>query len=169
MKKILFICALVMTLTTAYSQDRYIAPEKVNDSARVMQTIEEISNANTAAEEVKAIQHALEEISNARKTSMTEYLKKHQREQMEKRFKEYESKIKIQTKVFIEKARKIHGNKYDYSKAEYLNAETKICIICPKHGEFWQTLDTHLKKKRGCPQCGLKRCNKGRKNGQKKH
>lgn len=40
MRKILFICALVMTLTTAYSQDRYIAPEKVN----ILQAIEEISN-----------------------------------------------------------------------------------------------------------------------------
>ena len=165
MRKILFICALVMTLTTAYSQDQYIEPEKVN----VSQAIEEISNANTAAEKVKAIQQALEEISNARKTRMTEYFKKHQREKIENELKEIENKIKIQTKVFIEKARKIHGNKYDYSKAEYLNAETKICIICPKHGEFWQTQDTHLKKKRGCPQCGLKRCNKGRKNGQKKH
>lgn len=40
MRKILFICALVMTITTAYSQDRYIAPEKVN----VLQAIEEIYN-----------------------------------------------------------------------------------------------------------------------------
>ena len=40
MRKILFICALVMTLTTAHSQDRYIAPEKVN----VLQAIEEIYN-----------------------------------------------------------------------------------------------------------------------------
>ena len=149
MRKILFICALVMTLTTAYSQDQYIEPEKVNDSARVMQTIEEIDNPNTVI------------------TRMTEYFKKRQREKI---LKETEFNIKIRTKDFIENAKKIHGDKYDYSKAVvYLNAETKICIICPKHGEFWQTQDTHLKKKRGCPQCGLKRCNKGRKNGQKKH
>ena len=138
-----------MTLTTAYSQDQYIELEKVNDSARVMQTIEEIDNPNTVI------------------TRMTEYLKKRQREKI---LKETEFNIKIRTKDFIENAKKIHGDKYDYSKAVvYLNAETKICIICPKHGEFWQTQDTHLKKKRGCPQCGLKRCNKGRKNGQKKH
>ena len=155
MRKILFICALVMTITTAYSQDRYIAAEKVNDSARVMQTIEEIN------QKTKEIYNP-----NTWITRFAEYFKKHQ---LEKNFKKFESKIKFQTKYFIENARKIHGNKYDYSKAEYLTAERKICIICPKHGEFWQTLDTHLKKKRGCPQCSLKRCHKGRKNGQKKH
>lgn len=45
---------------------------------------------------------------------------------------------------FIEKAILIHGPKYDYSKAEYLNTKTKICIICPKHGEFWQRASSHL-------------------------
>ena len=155
MRKILSICALVMTLTTAYSQDQYIELEKVNDSARVMQTIEEIDKKR-------------KEIYNpdTMLTRFAEYFKKHQ---MERRFKKIESKIKIRTEIFIEKARKIHGDKYDYSKAKYFDAETKICIICPKHGEFLQTPDTHLKKKRGCLQCGLKRCNKGRKNGQKKH
>jgi hypothetical protein len=62
---------------------------------------------------------------------------------------------KCQTKTndeFIEKARKVHGNKYDYSKVEYVNAKAKVCIICPKHGEFWQTPDNHLEGK-GCPYC----------------
>ena len=53
---------------------------------------------------------------------------------------------------FIEKARKIHGNKYDYSKVEYYNYKTKVCIICPKHGEFWQTPYNHLSGK-GCRKC----------------
>ena len=70
---------------------------------------------------------------------------------------------KTKTEIFIEKARKIHGDKYDYSKAEYINAKTKICIICPKHGEFWQTPDSHMNQRRGCPKCGVERCNKGRK------
>ena len=55
---------------------------------------------------------------------------------------------------FIEKARKIHGDKYDYSKAEYVNSHTKICIICPEHGEFWQTPNGHLNGF-GCPKCGV--------------
>ena len=54
--------------------------------------------------------------------------------------------------IFIEKARKIHGDKYDYSKVDYVNATTKVCIICPKHGEFWQKPSTHL-----CG-CGCRQC-----------
>ena len=53
---------------------------------------------------------------------------------------------------FIEKARKIHKEKYDYSKVNYVNYETKVCIICPIHGEFWQTPDSHLSGN-GCQIC----------------
>ena len=55
---------------------------------------------------------------------------------------------------FIEKARKVHGDKYDYSKVEYINNKTKVCIICPEHGEFWQRPDKHISCDRGCPKCG---------------
>ncbi len=54
---------------------------------------------------------------------------------------------------FIEKAQKIHGNKYDYSKVDYIDNKTKVCIICPKHGEFWQRPDNHLHGA-GCYKCG---------------
>ena len=53
---------------------------------------------------------------------------------------------------FISKAKEIHDNKYDYSKVDYVNAMTKVCIICPEHGEFWQTPHNHLSGK-GCPKC----------------
>lgn len=59
---------------------------------------------------------------------------------------------KYSTEEFIEKARKIHGNKYDYSKVDYVNNHTKVCLICPEHGEFWQEPKDHLKG-RGCPKC----------------
>lgn len=52
---------------------------------------------------------------------------------------------------FIEKARKVHGDKYDYSKVEYINSSIKICIVCSEHGEFWQTPHAHLSGQ-GCPQ-----------------
>ena len=39
---------------------------------------------------------------------------------------------------FITAARAVHGNRYDYSKVNYINANTEVCIICPEHGEFWQ-------------------------------
>lgn len=58
------------------------------------------------------------------------------------------------TNDFIIDARKIHGDKYDYSKVEYKNAYTPVCIICPKHGEFWQTPHTHLGK-HGCKFCKI--------------
>ena len=58
---------------------------------------------------------------------------------------------------FIEKAKEVHGNKYDYSKVNYVNSSTKVCIICPEHGEFWQTPNSHLNGS-GCPECsGLKK------------
>ena len=60
---------------------------------------------------------------------------------------------KEKTNIFIEKARKIHGDKYYYSKVEYINNKTKVCIICPEHGEFWQVPCSHLNK-HGCPKCG---------------
>lgn len=62
---------------------------------------------------------------------------------------------KLTTEEFIERARKVHGNKYDYSKVNYVNAKTKVCIICPIHGEFWQTPDLHLQG-HGCSLCSGK-------------
>ena len=53
---------------------------------------------------------------------------------------------------FIEKAKLIHEDKYDYSKVQYVNTSTKVCIICPEHGEFWQTPNSHLFGA-GCPTC----------------
>ena len=53
---------------------------------------------------------------------------------------------------FIRKANEKHDNKYDYSKVEYVGSKTKVCIICPIHGEFLQTPNGHLSK-HGCPKC----------------
>ena len=60
------------------------------------------------------------------------------------------------TKEFIEKARTIHTNKYDYSKVKYEKNSKKVCIICPEHGEFWQSPSSHLKGS-GCPKCSNKK------------
>ena len=56
------------------------------------------------------------------------------------------------TEIFIQKAKAVHGNKYDYSLVEYINSATKIKIICPIHGIFEQTPNNHLRK-RSCPYC----------------
>lgn len=54
---------------------------------------------------------------------------------------------------FIKRAKEIHGDKYDYSKVKYVNADTKVCIICPEHGEFWQKPTCHINRHQGCPIC----------------
>ncbi len=54
---------------------------------------------------------------------------------------------------FLTKAREIHGDRYDYSKVDYKSANDKVCIVCSKHGEFWQTPLQHINMKQGCPKC----------------
>ena len=61
--------------------------------------------------------------------------------------------MKKTNKQFIEEANIRHDFKYDYSKTQYINKREKVCIICPKHGEFWQEASSHLKGC-GCPKCG---------------
>ena len=62
------------------------------------------------------------------------------------------SNVRKTTEQFVEEAETIHGNKYDYSKVEYKNNKTKICIVCPEHGVFWQSPSKHLSGQ-GCPKC----------------
>ena len=62
---------------------------------------------------------------------------------------------KLTTEEFIKKAREVHGDKYDYSKVEYVKSKAKVTIICPEHGEFLQTPQKHLYGQ-GCPKCGHK-------------
>ena len=54
---------------------------------------------------------------------------------------------------FIKRAKKIHGDKYDYSKAIFNNVDEKVCLICKEHGEFWQSPYKHINRKQGCPYC----------------
>jgi len=53
---------------------------------------------------------------------------------------------------FIKKGNFIHNNKYDYTKIKYVNNHIKVNIICPIHGEFEQTPNSHLNNS-GCPFC----------------
>ena len=62
----------------------------------------------------------------------------------------------------IERLKKIHNNKYDYSKSDFKKSKDKICIICPEHGEFWQELHKHMCGQ-GCPECGNKKKNEDKK------
>jgi len=57
---------------------------------------------------------------------------------------------------FIKRAKEIHGDKYDYSKVDYINNNTKIDIICQTHGAFSQLPLNHLQGN-GCNKCNLKK------------
>lgn len=57
------------------------------------------------------------------------------------------------TEQFIAEAKAIHGDKYDYTTVKYRNCDTKVEIICKKHGSFFQTPYNHCNKKQGCPKC----------------
>lgn len=56
------------------------------------------------------------------------------------------------TEEFIEKAKEVHGDEYDYSKAVYTGYHDNVIIICPKHGEFQQTPGNHMHGSK-CPKC----------------
>jgi len=58
-----------------------------------------------------------------------------------------------ETAKYLEKVKRVHGNEYNYSLTEYINANTKIIIICNEHGEFEQRAYAHLSGA-GCPKCG---------------
>jgi len=60
---------------------------------------------------------------------------------------------KLTKEEFIERSKKIHGNKYDYSLVDYINNNTKVKIICLKCNKiFEQTPNNHLNGK-GCKKC----------------
>ena len=59
------------------------------------------------------------------------------------------------TKLFIEKARAKHGDRYDYGKVVYVRSKEKVTITCKNHGDFEQTPDNHLAG-RGCAKCSGK-------------
>jgi len=66
---------------------------------------------------------------------------------------------RLTTQEFIDRARQVHGDKYDYSKVNYVNANTNVCIVCKTHGEFMQLPFTHIKGS-GCPLCANEKVSK---------
>jgi len=62
----------------------------------------------------------------------------------------------LTTNDFIQRANKIHNNKYDYSLVNYKNNKQKVKIICSKHGIFEQIPGNHLRNQ-GCPQCSIEK------------
>lgn len=54
---------------------------------------------------------------------------------------------------FIQRAKEIHDNNYNYSKVEYIDIKTKVEIICKKHGSFHMEPGNHINQKQGCSEC----------------
>ena len=63
---------------------------------------------------------------------------------------------KLTTEEFIQECNIKHNNFYDYGKVVYTRSQNKITIICPKHGDFEQTPNSHLNR-RGCSVCSGKK------------
>jgi hypothetical protein len=64
-----------------------------------------------------------------------------------------EKKVSLGTETFIQKARDIHGDRYDYSLVVYENQNTKVTIICSEHGPFLQAPGNYIYQKSGCLEC----------------
>lgn len=66
---------------------------------------------------------------------------------------------RLTTKEWIEKAKAVHGDKYDYSITMYTTAKTKLKVVCPLHGEQ-EMLPHHHIQGHGCGKCGKEQINK---------
>lgn len=65
-------------------------------------------------------------------------------------------KRRLSTEEFVERARRVHGDKYDYSQSQYVTSHDKVEIVCPQHGVFRQSPATHtMGNKAGCPGCAV--------------
>lgn len=59
----------------------------------------------------------------------------------------------MSSNIFVKQASLRHGDRYDYSKVQYVDAKTSIIITCKVHGDFAQKPFLHLQR-RNCPKCG---------------
>src|SRR5690606_21057563 len=64
---------------------------------------------------------------------------------------------KLTQEEFINIAKQIHGDEYDYTETKYSSFKNKIKILCRKHGEFIQLAGNHIHRKSKCPKCALKK------------
>jgi len=65
---------------------------------------------------------------------------------------------RLTTQEFIHKARNVHGDRFNYSKTDYVNSSTNVIIICNDHNvDFFQTPTNHLSGWFGCPHCTYKK------------
>lgn len=61
-------------------------------------------------------------------------------------------KQRLNTSKFVDKASKVHGDTYDYSKTACEKSTDRVSIGCKNHGSFEQVANCHLQGN-GCPRC----------------
>lgn len=62
-------------------------------------------------------------------------------------------KPKWTSELVLNKAREVHGSKFEYDLSDYKTLQSKIRVICKKHGDFFPTAKNHLFLASGCPGC----------------
>lgn len=67
---------------------------------------------------------------------------------------------KQKNKNWKEEANEIHNCRYNYDNFNYVNNKTKGSIICPIHGEFKMSMNSHIHGKQGCSKCAQELKNK---------
>jgi len=70
--------------------------------------------------------------------------------------------LRLTTEKFVELARKVHHDKYDYSLVSYRGNKEKVTIICREHGSFEQKPNSHVSLRQGCPHCGRAKSERSR-------
>lgn len=65
----------------------------------------------------------------------------------------FHERCMVGLQTFVSEARKIHGNKYDYSKVVYTGNKIPVEILCPSHGSFWVKPNGHVSSGAGCKKC----------------
>lgn len=64
--------------------------------------------------------------------------------------------MRYTTKTFIEKAREVHGERFDYSDTSYVDSKSKVKIRCREHNlVFEQSPNHHLRSRYCCPMCSV--------------
>lgn len=58
----------------------------------------------------------------------------------------------LNREILLERFRKIHGNRYDYSLVEFKGCDSYVAILCKEHGVFSQRADRHAEGQ-NCPKC----------------
>ena len=61
--------------------------------------------------------------------------------------------MKLDTQTFIDRARQVHGDRYDYSTVVYKRSTSKVKITCHEHGPFFQAPENHVNQNQHCPKC----------------